>query len=194
MSSTVLPFQNKLSGNYSKKVSFKNSVCVSHNQYIRKMGRGLACIEVEYSLKYIALTQAELLEAETLFSTHELDSYISWEAPIDFKSFNYRKPTNWSKENYSIHTGETGASSKERRFNLSFSLKMFLSAAVLAEFTTYFGDLQLFDDNTVIDTVSYATGYIQAFDNDVLPYVPNGYNYDTFLFDGQAFKIGRAHV
>ena len=124
MTTVSLPFQNKLSGSYSKKVSFKNSSIAGYNRYVRKLGKGFSCITIEYSLKYIGLTETELAEIETLFGSHNLDMFISWKAPIDVAAINYNKPKTWDKDSF------IEATTRELRINLSFSIRSYTKSKI----------------------------------------------------------------
>ena len=116
----ALPFVNKLSGSYTKQVSFKNNTCKANNQYLRKIGVGLDNHQVNYELKYIGLTEAELLDVETLFSVQLLGDLLSFKAPIDSSIGYYLKPTAWKKYNYFKIVDTT----QIRVFDLSFTLEL----------------------------------------------------------------------
>lgn len=96
----ALPLTNKLSGTYTKTVSFTSMQCKANNQYQRKMGVGKDNLQISYELKYIGLTQSEVSVVETLFSIQSLGDVISFRSPIDSFARLYAKPTSWQKENY----------------------------------------------------------------------------------------------
>lgn len=127
MTSTILPYQNKLSGSYSKEVSFAAVTSSAHNQYVRKMGVGFSNITVGYTLQYVKLNASELLAVETLFSNQTLDDTIEWKSPLDFASGFYRKPTSWEREVTYVLEGETGATTRVAYTNVSFKLEQVTS-------------------------------------------------------------------
>jgi len=96
----ILPFANKLSSSYSKKVSFTNKSCKANNQYVRKIGVGVDNSQTTYDLKYVGLTEVELAEVETLFSVQALGDLVSFKSPIDAIIGYYFKPTAWRKSRY----------------------------------------------------------------------------------------------
>jgi len=96
----ILPFANKLSSSYTKKVSFTNKSCKANNQYVRKIGVGVDNSQTTYDLKYIGLTEVELAEVETLFSVQALGDLVSFKSPIDAVVGYYFKPTAWRKSRY----------------------------------------------------------------------------------------------
>lgn len=100
MTITALPYQNKLSGTYSKKVSFKNSICKANNQYVRKMGKGIDNQTVSFDLKYIGLTAVELASVETTFGVQTLGDVLSFKAPFEASLGYYFKPASWKKSRY----------------------------------------------------------------------------------------------
>lgn len=117
-----LPYINKLSGSYSKKVSFLNNTCQSHNQVVRRLGKGFSNIKIEYSLKYIALKEAEVTAVENLFGIHSLNTYVNWQSPIDKIPVVYKLPKTWDSDSYiTIVNGV-----KELRTNISFTLVGFI--------------------------------------------------------------------
>jgi len=116
----ALPYVNKLSGSYTKSVSFTNGKCKSNNQYTRKIGIGLDNHQISYELKYIGLTEAELLSVETLFSVQLLGDLLSFKAPIDLIDGYYLKPASWKKNNYFKIVDNVQA----RVTDLSFSLEL----------------------------------------------------------------------
>jgi hypothetical protein len=119
MTVSILPYVEKLSGNYTKQVSFTTQLCKANNQYLRKIGVGLDNKSISYSLKYIGLTEAELLAIETLFSIQYIGDVIKFKSPLDLVDNVFRKPTTWTKDWYfKIENGI----SKVRVFDLSFDL------------------------------------------------------------------------
>jgi len=100
MTTVALPYINKLSANYTKKVSFINNSCKANNQYLRKVGVGIDNHQVSYDLKYIGLTGVELLAVETLFSVQYLGDLLSLQTPLDSSIEYYQKPVSWTKDSY----------------------------------------------------------------------------------------------
>jgi hypothetical protein len=118
MTTVTLPYQNKLSGTYNKKVELKTVTSVSHNQYVRKIANSIDSVTVTYSLKYVGLLLAELQDIETLFSVQLLGDIIEFKSPFDYAVGKFRKPSAWSKD--SVMTIQNNV--KVQTYNLSFDL------------------------------------------------------------------------